>query len=133
MSNIWNSNGTLKIDKDAAYAYTDGMAVIPTKKQCQELMDNAYVVWWENFKNSGVEGAQIISKVNNNYIFIPDCDYAGGVAIGTKNTDKDAIKYEYCGYDFSQLSGSSWNYSDGSCYIGNACSFKQLLVRGVKK
>ena len=133
LGNVWNSNGSLKIEKDAAYTYTDGMAVIPTKKQCKELMDNTYVRWWRNFKKSGVEGAQIISKINNNYIFIPDCDYAGGVAVGTKNTDKDCEKYNYYGYEFSQQCGHSWSYSDGYCYIGNSYSFKKLLVRGVKK
>lgn len=62
----------LKPEYDAAYKATDGAARMPTQDDIQELIDNTFHVWVENFNNSNVNGMKFISKTDESkYIFIP--------------------------------------------------------------
>lgn len=62
----------LKPEFDAAYKATDGAVRMPTQDDIQELIDNTFHEWVENFNNSNVNGMKFISKTDKSkYIFIP--------------------------------------------------------------
>lgn len=67
----------LLLEDDAAYI-SDNKCRIPTKEECEELINNTY--YYRETLN-GVAGAKIISKINGNSIFIP---YGGTYSNGTK-------------------------------------------------
>lgn len=63
---------TLKSEDDAATQIMGDEWRMPTKVECQELIDNTNHEWAENFNESGVNGIKFISKTDiNKYIFIP--------------------------------------------------------------
>ena len=63
---------TLKPVDDAATQIMGDEWRMPTKAECQELIDNTNHEWAENFNESGVNGIKFISKADTNkYIFIP--------------------------------------------------------------
>ena len=63
---------TLKPVDDAATQIMGDEWRMPTKVECQELIDNTKHEWAENFNESGVNGIKFISKTDTNkYIFIP--------------------------------------------------------------
>ena len=67
-----DSKDNLKPEFDAAYKATDGAARMPTQDDIQELIDNTFYEWVENFNNSNVNGIKFISKTDKSkYIFIP--------------------------------------------------------------
>ena len=71
-----DDNDNLKPEYDAAYKATDGAARMPTQDDIQELIDNTFHVWVENFNNSNVNGMKFISKTDETkYIFIPAAGY----------------------------------------------------------
>lgn len=60
---------------DAAYVHTKGLAMMPTPKQCQELLDETIHTYVENYNESGINGMKFVSKKDSSkYIFIPASD-----------------------------------------------------------
>ena len=61
----------LPLNKDAANVNWGGKWRMPTKAECQELLDNCLWSWEEK---NGVEGYCVTSKANNKSIFLPAVD-----------------------------------------------------------
>lgn len=64
--------GTLECCDDVAYLLTRGRAFIPTKENCEELLNKTTNEW---VKLNGVYGRKFMSKTNSNSIFIPASGY----------------------------------------------------------
>ena len=97
-------------EDDAARANMGGDWRMPTKDECQELIDNTTNEWITNYNGSGVNGRKFTSKINGNSIFIP----AAGV--------KEGSSVDVVG-EFTNLWSSSLNstYPDCAWYweVGN--------------
>ena len=65
----------LTLEKDAAHVNLGGNWRMPTKAECQELIDNCSVVWTDDYNGTGVKGRVFTSKVNGNSIFFPATGY----------------------------------------------------------
>ena len=53
---------------------------IPTKAECEELMDANYCTWeWRS--NNDFAGYKVTSKINGNYIFLPAAGYKSGSTV----------------------------------------------------
>ena len=53
---------------------------IPTKAECEELMNANYCTWsW--IEQNGVKGYLVTSKINGNYIFLPAAGYKSGSTV----------------------------------------------------
>lgn len=72
-----NANPTLKSKYDAAHVHMGGIWRIPTKEECQELINNTTSTWYDsgNIEFNGVSGVKFTNKSDSTkYIFVP----AGG-------------------------------------------------------
>ena len=77
----WDStnltNGVLNTNVDAAYVHTEGKAKMPTREQCQELLNETNHSWVTNYNGTGINGMKFVSKGDSSKcIFIP----ASGIA-----------------------------------------------------
>ena len=61
----------LNIEQDAAHVNLGGNWRMPTKTECQELIDNCNVVWTDDYNGTEVAGCIFTSKVNGNSVFLP--------------------------------------------------------------
>lgn len=61
---------TLSQEDDACYLADRGMRM-PTKEECEELINGTTSVWTTNYNDSGVKGAILTSTSNGNSIFVP--------------------------------------------------------------
>ena len=77
--NDLNYYGLTKLRKedDAVYVESNGLARIPSKEQCQELIDNCKYEWTTL---NGVIGAMFTGP-NRNSIFIPSTGYCSGRSV----------------------------------------------------
>ena len=73
---------------DAATANWGGVWRMPSKAECEELMNANYCTWsW--IEQNGVKGYLVTSKINGNYIFLPAAgsyDSGGGVFINERGS-----------------------------------------------
>lgn len=83
-SNLTKYNATdgktvLDLKDDAAHVNWGGDWHIPTKEQCEELFNTAYVTnaWVTNYNRSGINGRLFTSVINGNTMFIPAAGYCG--------------------------------------------------------
>lgn len=65
---------------DVARAKWGGTWRLPTKAECEELIDEENCTW-EWTTQSGVNGCKVTSKVNGNSIFLPAAGYRNGTSI----------------------------------------------------
>ena len=65
----------LTLEQDAAHVNLGGDWRMPTKAECQELLDNCNVVWTEDYNGTGVKGRIFTSRVNGNSMFFPAAGY----------------------------------------------------------
>ena len=76
----------LKPEQDAAHVNLGGNWRMPTKDECQELIDNCDVVWTDDYNGTGVTGKVFTSKVNGNSVFFPAaglCDNSSVYNVGS--------------------------------------------------
>ena len=76
----------LTLAQDAARANLGGNWRMPTKTECQELIDNCNVVWTSNYNGTGVAGCIFTSKINGNSVFLPAagfCNVSGVREVGS--------------------------------------------------
>lgn len=113
----------LKPEFDAAYKATDGAARMPTQDDIQELIDNTFHEWVENFNNSNVNGMKFTSKTDeSNYIFIPA---AGGCYGGSDGSVGDN------GYVWSSsLNASGPHDAWGLYFYSDGCNVNGLYRYG---
>ena len=118
----------LKPEFDAAYKATDGAARMPTQDDIQELIDNTFHEWVENFNNSNVNGMKFISKTDTSkYIFIPAAGYCDGSSVN---------RVGYSGHVWSSSLDTSYPFnawgllfSSGYCSMG---SYRRFLGRSIR-
>lgn len=118
-----NDKDNLKPEFDAAYKATDGAARMPTQDDIQELIDNTFHEWVENFNNSNVNGMKFISKTDKSkYIFIPA---AGGCYGGSDGSVGDN------GYVWSSsLNASGPHDAWGLYFYSDGCNVNGLYRYG---
>ena len=61
----------LTLEQDAAHVNMGGNWRMPTKDECQELINNCNTVYTTDYNGTGVTGILFTSKANNNSIFLP--------------------------------------------------------------
>ena len=123
---------TLDIEDDAARTYMGGDWRMPTKAECEELINNTTQEWVKDFNGSGVSGRKFTSKTDTSkYIFIPAAGYYGygsehyvGNYGGVWSSSLHTIyPYSACGLGFNLY----------NCYTGNNLRHGGRSVRGVRK
>ena len=68
-------SGNLTLEQDAAHVNLGGNWRMPTKAECQELLDNCDVTWTDDYNGTGVAGWVLTSKNNGNSVFFPAAGY----------------------------------------------------------
>lgn len=66
---------------------------IPTSQDVQELLDNTYQNWQDDYDGTGVSGYLFVSRINGNSIFIPAAGYASGTSIHGTPDDSEAMMH----------------------------------------
>ena len=61
----------LNLEQDAAHVNLGGNWRMPTKAECQELIDNTTQTWTNDYNGTGVAGKVFTSKVNGKSVFFP--------------------------------------------------------------
>lgn len=61
----------LTLEQDAAHVNLGGNWRMPTKAECQELINNTIQTWTNDYNGTGVKGKVFTSKVNGNSVFFP--------------------------------------------------------------
>ena len=61
---------TLENEDDGCYLDEQDMRM-PTKAECEELIEYTDSKWTENYNDSGINGLTLTSKTNGNSIFVP--------------------------------------------------------------
>ena len=89
----------LELADDAARANWGGQWRMPTKEECEELLDNCTLKWVYSYKGTGVAGRIVTSNINGNSIFFP--------AAGCRD------------YDDLNFAGDSGDYWSSSLYAGS--------------
>ena len=87
----------LEAEDDAATANLGNDWRMPTKEECQELLNECAWVWTDNYKNTNVKGRIVYNKnisgkydvSKNIHIFLPAAGYYGG----TTNYDNNFGRY----------------------------------------
>ena len=117
----------LTLEQDAAHVNLGGNWRMPTKAECQELIDNCNVVWTEDYNSTGVTGRVFTSKVNGNSVFFPAAGYCSYSSVS--NVDSDAFYWSASWYS----SSNAWYFNFGSegQNVFNSSRYSGLSVRGV--
>ena len=95
----------LTLEQDAAHVCMGGKWRMPTKAECQELIDNCNKVWTDNYNGTGVKGRIFISKINWNSVFFPAagcCELSSVYDVGSEG----------------RFWSASWYSSSGAWYLG---------------
>ena len=124
-----STNLTLTPEQDAAHVNLGGNWRMPTKDECQELLDNCDSSWTENYNGTGVAGRIFTSKVNGNSVFFPAAGYCDHSSVD------DVGSYGYYWSDSWNSSSNAWYLDFGS---GGQCldyynRYFGQSVRGVCK
>lgn len=121
---------TLDLEDDAARANMGGNWRMPTKAEIQELVNNTYNEWIENFNGSGVNGRKFTSKTDESkYIFIPASGYRLGSSFRGQCRGGDVWSSSLN----ATLPGGALELGFGSytIYMGDSGRYYGLAVRGV--
>ena len=98
-------SGNLTLEQDAAHVNLGGNWRMPTKAECQELLDNCNVVWTNDYNGTGIKGRTFTSKVNGNSVFFPAagcCELSSVYDVGSEG----------------RFWSASWYSSSGAWYLG---------------
>ena len=142
---------TLEAEDDAASVNWGGAWRMPTKEECQELVDNCYCVWTSNYSSTGVAGyivykaksssdkGQVIKSsatpsgnysLSDTHIFLPDAGYYYG---SYSNTYKSTGTF-YCSSSLdSFFAASVIELRKSTLYVGWNCRCNGMSVRAVCK
>ena len=71
----------LTLEQDAAHVHMGGKWRMPTKDECQELLDNCNVVWTKDYNRTGMTGRVFTSKVNGNSVFFPAAGFCADSSV----------------------------------------------------
>ena len=95
----------LDLEDDAARANWGDSWRMPTKEECEELLDNCTLKWVYSYKGTGVAGL-IVTGPNGNSIFLP--------AAGSRNNNDDL---DDGFYDHFWSSSLGTDYPDDAWYV----------------
>lgn len=122
----------LELTDDAAAANMGGDWHMPTKEQCEELLNTTYVTnaWVTDYQGSGVNGRLFTSVSNGNTMFVPAAGSCkdgevSGVGVGG-SVWASALYSEFVKYAWSFYFNSG---GAGVGYLGSRCYGQS--VRGV--
>ncbi len=105
---------TLDLEDDAARANMGGDWRMPTEAEFQELLNNTYNEWIEDFNGSGVNGRKFTSKTDTSkYIFIPAAGFRTNDSVNYVGSDGDVWG--------SSLDISNPNYAWGLTLNSSVC------------
>ena len=80
----------LTLEQDAAHVNMGGNWRMPTKDECQELINNCNTVYTTEHNETGVTGILFTSKANNNSIFLPCASFYADSSIRDGNIYSNA-------------------------------------------
>ena len=117
----------LTLEQDAAHVNLGGNWRMPTKAECQELIDNTTQTWTNDYNGTGVAGKVFTSKVNGKSVFFPaagDCGNSSVVGVGS---------YGRCWSASWGTSSNAWelDFNSGSQYLDSRSRYCGFSVRGV--
>ena len=117
----------LKPEQDAAHVNLGGNWRMPTKAECQELIDNCNVTWTNDYNGTGIKGRIFTSKVNGKSVFFP----AAGVCIDLSVSSVGSSgNYWSASWYSSSFAWKLYFYSR-SQYLDNIGRYYGYSVRGV--
>lgn len=110
--NTTDNKVVLDAEDDAASVNMGGEWHMPTKGQCEELLNTTYVTntWVENYNGSGVNGRLFTSVSNSNTLFIP----AAGNCDGGKVNNVGEWGYVWSSSLNTDSVDGAWDLSVGS-------------------
>ena len=71
----------LTLEQDAAHVNLGGNWRMPTKAECQELIDNCDASWTDDYNGTGVAGKVFTSTVNGKSVFLPAAGYCSNSSV----------------------------------------------------
>ena len=121
----------LTLEQDAAHVNMGGNWRMPTKDECQELLDNCDDSWTDAYNGTEIAGWVLTSKVNGKSVFFPaagNCSNSEVWGVGSNG------KYQSAMWD-SYSTDLSWFLSFGSMShsVGSSVRYQGRSVRGVFK
>ena len=123
-------NGILAEEYDTATQIMGGDWRMPTKAECQELIDNTTNEWITDYNDTGVSGRKFTAS-NGNSIFIPaagSCDGGSVSNVGYRgNVWSSSLNASY--------PSSAWSlyFNSGNCGVSDLYRYNSWSVRGVHK
>lgn len=119
----------LTFEQDAAHINLGGSWRMPTKDECQELLDNCNKVWTDDYNGTGVAGSVFTSKINGNSVFFP---VAGGCN-GSYVNSVGSRGYVWSASWYSSSRAWFLGFYSGEQYMYDSSRFCGFSVRGVFK
>ena len=121
----------LTLEQDAAHVNLGGNWRMPTKDECQELLDNCDDSWTDGYNGTDVAGWVLTSKVNGKSVFFPaagDCSNSNVWGVGSNGEYQSAMWDSYS----TKL---AWFLDFGSMghNVSSSSRFQGRSVRGVFK
>ena len=121
----------LELTDDAAAANMGGDWHMPTKEQCEELLNTTYVTnaWVTDYQGSGVNGRLFTSVSNGNTMFVPAAGYCVDGEVFSVGIDG----YVWASALFSEYVRNAWNFffGGGGAGVDLSSRFSGQSVRGV--
>ena len=117
----------LTLERDAAHVNLGGNWRMPTKAECQELIDNCDASWTENYNGTGVAGKVFTSKVNGNSVFLPAAGYCDNSSVNSVGSSG------FCWSASWASSSRAWGlfFNSGRQYVNGRNRGYGYSVRGV--
>ena len=115
-----SGSNNLTLEQDAAHINMGGEWRMPTKDECQELLDNCDVTWTDDYNGTGVKGRVFTSKINRNSVFLPaagSCNNSSVILVGWSGGYWSASWYNSSNAWILYFEPGSQNLSnDGRCF-----------------
>ena len=120
-------SGNLTLEQDAAHVNLGGNWRMPTKTECQELLDNCDAVWTDDYNGTGVAGRVFTSKNNGKSVFLPAAGYCSNSSVYYVGS------YGYYWSDSWYSSSYAWYlvFYSGYQYLNGYYRYYGFSVRGV--
>lgn len=118
----------LELTDDAAHVNMGGEWHMPTKEQCNELLNCCTIEQVTNYNDSGIDGCFFISNINGKRLFIP---FTGDVYNGEKVNNNNSYMWTNS-FGSSNVYGCCrlFFYSDGGSVSENV-RYNGNTIRGV--
>ena len=123
----WSISTDLTLVQYAAHVNLGGNWRMPTKAECQELIDNTTQTWTNDYNGTGVAGKVFTSKVNGKSVFFPAAGYCNDSSVNLVGSHGNY-------WSASWLSSSyAWElyFNSGSQGLNSRSRYYGYSVRGV--